>query len=69
MLSFGFEFSVGYRGFCHRTESDLLLSLFIIDFLDFFHKYCEEKSVCIGELTLLEYLAVKLSQNFKVIKS
>ena len=28
VLSFGFEFSVGTGGFCHRTGSDLLVFLF-----------------------------------------
>ena len=29
MLSFGFRIFCWYRGFCHRTGSDLLLFLFI----------------------------------------
>ena len=30
MLSFGFRIFCWYRGFCHRTGSDLLLFLFAI---------------------------------------
>ena len=30
VLSFGFRISCWYRGFCHRTGSDLFLFLFII---------------------------------------
>ena len=29
MLSFGFRIFCWYRGFCHRTGSDLLLFLFV----------------------------------------
>ena len=52
MLSFGFRIFCWYRGFCHRTGSDLLLFLFSVLSMFYVNYNTEnENFACFGRIS------------------
>ena len=58
VLSFGFRIFCWYRGFCHRSESDLLLFLFAL--------FCSEKNSKINAEGIFYYRLGRTMQECKI---
>ena len=68
MLSFGFRIFCWYRGFCHRTWSDLLLFLStkLMKIIQFKQKKSQQKrNLRIGKHTKMKIIECKKKRSYK----